>query len=327
MKHRWIALILAWGSMAGAAVELKTFTFRLPSYPATTQNCHVVALDLGKAFGTATGLGVLSARCLTQGASGFDMEIRYQAEKPIEPISTEYLQLSVYPRGRYVDEASCNKALPGKKTEFEKNTALPAVFSYCLKEPYSHNYSWLIRLDGFGTPKLAPFFGGFTIFTVPKNLTATQFRDGLADALLAQGAVLSDATIHSSMASGDVGIHYYAHKRLKFEVFEYTKTDKLDQCQNQVAELRAAFQTVKHLPGLIYCGYLGLGAEFESTVVIVGPTPLTSRQTIENYATFDDCERARPALVKVYQTEYKADVRGSACTRDNNVYRVVLLEP
>lgn len=321
-----LALVIGSFLFAGLVAQGATFEYKLAGYPASEQGCHAQANNLGTEFSKTTGTKVVSSLCLGEKDDFRTFSIRYQSDKELRVVTNQGRSLHD-PAGRYKTFEDCEEEIDNVADRFAKATGLPSTFAFCTPVRASQRFPFAPRVDGFGEPKLEPLIGGYLIFGVPKKITGPQYRAAIASALAGVGAQFDALVIHSQMAYARVSIHYFGNKEVDFNLQEHTKTDTEKQCLAQIGQLQTIYK--KGGPALVYCGHVHVGNQYEINALYLGSPSLTTRESVESYKTFADCEADRERLVRFYQKDLGQDVRGGLCTRlvGERSYKVALFEP
>lgn len=320
-----VFLALAWVGSVSLA-EAKFFEYELPSFPNMEGNCNQTAIRAGQILTEATGVEVIRTVCDRETELGCDLRLAYNSETPLLRVSTNgFLSLSS-PIGRYPDKIACEKNREEETRLFEASTGLKPVFSYCFRENDYDPLAWFPIIEGFGEPAKAPRVSTFFLFGLPKNITGSEFAQGIKNALTRQGGNLISFVVRSMIAYGQATIHLYSKEEIPVRLREYTKVDSSEQCASQAAEARVLLADTPNDPAVIYCGYISVGNFWELNVFFVGKETVMTRPSLETFKTFDECENGRQDLVKYYQQVMKSSVRGGLCSRDDQSYRVILFE-
>jgi len=304
--------------------DTRIYRYNLPDYPKGTLDCQKTALELGNKFVTTTGQGIRLARCLSESAEGYNIQIEYESEAPVAVVTT-YANLSVYPVGQYKTRAACDVELPALSQTFETETGLRPAFSYCHRDNLSQSYEWFARIDAFGTTSKPPRVSGFLIFGVPIDYVPGQLSNEITAAMKNLGITVTHVRTHSGGGYGTESVTYYHTDRISFEAKEMTKAYKKDECLTQLATARAELQQFDVKPLTVYCA-TDMLSTVELTAIYPGHSDLRVTPSSETFAKFDDCIAGRSALITKYQVEYKLPVLGGACSLGRTGYQVALFE-
>ena len=109
MKYSICAIFFVGSLFAAGPVE---FYYDLEGFPKQSGGCHTVAKEIGIKFAAATGMNDVQAVCLPETSDGWNIRIRYHAEKKIEAISNGGKFPSLAPSGRFPKREECEGALP-----------------------------------------------------------------------------------------------------------------------------------------------------------------------------------------------------------------------
>ncbi len=308
-------------------VQAKPFKYMLTSYPNTVENCHKQAKKAGETFNMATGLKVISSICLKENLNRCDIEIIYESEEPVKRVSTALAGSIISNMGRYKNLKECESNIQAEVKLFEERTNLSAVFSYCLSENLDDKYPWFPVIESFGDAREYPYASDFYIFTVPKNVTYEDFKNGISKALSDQNAAFISFIVRSFLAYGIATVNYYSSQNIKFSLKEYTKTDTFEQCELQKKEIPFIYKDAFNKPAAVYCGQIAVGMDWELTILTVGIESLRLRDSLESFSKFSECEEKRHEIIRYYNEELKEDVKGGLCSKTASDYRVVLFEP
>ncbi len=290
-----------------------------------------MALNLWREFAAHTGLAVTQSACLADTEEGWNIRIRYVAEKRLETVSNFDHFSVLTSMGRYKKIEECQKDLPDLRTEFEAASGIKPAFAYCSQVRFGgERYPFAPRIEGFGTPRLKPFASSYLYFSLPAEISAKEYRDRVREALQARGAVYSALLSHSSLGGSTIVVHYYAKSKLDFELKTLSHVDTEAQCKPQIPEIEAIYGGSHNPPVLAYCGQ-SLGT-WDTMALFIGVEGLRTRESFDRFQDFVTCESAIVRLITYYREVLKQDIKGGVCSRHREVLepsdiRIVLFEP
>ena len=303
-----------------------TLTYKLPGFPKIQSDCGALASELGDKFKAATNLEVDIALCTGESADGFNIEITYLAEAPLAVVSSWPRFHSIYSLGRFKTRQDCEARLASDEVEFQRNTLLTPVFSFCSKYD-SSDKGWSPRIDAFGKPDKNYFVSGFHIYALPKEPASLKLREKLAADLSRKNAFFVDLSVRSSMAYGEVVVHYYANDRLAFEMTDTLRTATEAECASQLSEVEQGFSTSKNPPAVLFCGRPTLGGRWELDMLFIGSVPLRNLESLEVFKDFAACRSALPQLKAKYAANLKKEIPAIACTLNEGSYKALIYYP
>lgn len=299
-------------------IQAKTFLHTFTGVPKTA-DCNVLAKEIAEKFEEHSGKTVSFSMCTGATAVGYTIELRYESDVPLNIVTTWPLGGGYYEMGRFKTRELCDASLEEDRRTFEAQTMLSATFGYCTSNGLDSTYPFGPRIQAFGKSARNYFVSGLMLFSVPKDQKLS-LRPELTESLGRANAHFVDAKAVSKMTYLEIAIHYYAEKRLLFEVDDKVVTQTYEECELQRAE---AMKYLTHPDSPLvksYCGTEAFGSWALTNIFMNNPFRSTS--SIETFGNFKDCRAALPTLVSKYGATAKGKLVGGSCSLEKKVYHV-----
>lgn len=309
---------------AFAAAELPTREYTLGRYPKTEEPCVEAARRVGAAFAEAAGAKVLKSYCVSEGIDAFAIKVVYEAAAPLRPVSTLSLTTPDLGFGVFADRKVCEAALPDESAAFKAATGLAPVAAYCLAGGPSDRRTWSIRVDGFGTPALAPQSRTLPVFTRPDGVTGAEFLGGIKDALVAQGVNARHVGWRPTFGYAEMTVSYYGDRRFALPLAEPLRLDSREQCREALAAVSPWVAARTPAPLALYCGQSMTG--WELVWLFKDAPSLKAEAAPESFKSRADCLKGLAAVVEQQRTGLGRPLAGGLCSRDpiESNWKVVL---
>lgn len=315
-------LILLTGCFTLTSLFAGTYDLNFKSVPKTEESCHAQAKTLTELFRAQTGNATGTVTCTADNEPLANFQLSYEAPFTLPSVSTE--SFGVYPQGLYGSLEKCNAAIPSKTDLFVTATSLKPFINYC-KPDGIDNGRFRHFILGFGESKIQYHVVGYNYFSVPKKFDTPSFVESLKKNLSSVGAIYAGVTSLGSLGYGTMGIHYYGPERINFQLVEYTKNAKEEECEEHRARLNSYPAVQENAPVISYCGHVHVGEAWELTTLFMGGEPFKRRIAAEKFGSNADCEADRERLTSFYQEQVDKKIFGGFCTRDEGRIQLLFL--
>lgn len=308
------------GAILSASPALAAMhSYKLPKVAATLEQCQQVEEWAVERFSRLAEAAVLSHGCERNPSRTYDLVIDY--EKAIEaPLVSTYDEYNLV-HGLYATVESCQENIESDLVTFREATGIEPLIGYCFKDRPSDSIDqWELRIDGFGSPRLAPqhiaadFFD--TIHGPVEQIAAT-----LEQQLAESGAFAPKAKITADADRSAIYVLYYARQRLPIVTYSDAKFLNMEACENQRAAMSDIFSKAGGNTLVYLCGsnrYTSRISLYSSGIVT---QPLATELTSVNYESFSACEEKRAATEATWRNRANKNVVGSLCAIEDNLIR------
>lgn len=305
------ALGILWSVSAHAGNQ----TYTIHSYPSASPECHTLARDLGQRFAALYGVDVTRATCNPPSeASGVNLQIEYTADEALPFVSTRPTVSGTAEAGWFVTQADCQNALAVEIAHYTDVTGLAPFVSYCYERRFERDYSWVLRLDGFGVSPVQPGYAGTLVFGSPYDHTRSSFESTILDALIASNVDARRVTVTNVSGYATVTAIYYAPERLRLETGEFGRYDNRAQCEDQRVWLSSVYSSLEATPSLsIFC-VAGFGGGSELQGIFLNDIGFDISVSVEMFPTFAACSADRTRLIEMYRHAGR-EIAGGICSR------------
>lgn len=232
--------IVAFLVFGGARLaQAGTFAYSLYDYPRTNQEtCVQAAAHLGQLVAKYGNVQVISARCLQQLASVYDLQVIYEAEYILPVVTTSLRGNNTFGSGIYQSMAACQADLKRQIDAFTQNTGVKPIVHYCSKSNWSGGYPVSIRVEGFGEPEVKPFNFSKPLFGV--SVDAPRAVASLTARATSLGFKLIGVAIAGSIQDSRIDILYYAAEPYNLYDNVAESFNNAAQCEARAKALEAA---------------------------------------------------------------------------------------
>lgn len=278
--------------------------------------CSVAAGTIAADFASLTGLDVTRTIC-AQRSDGLDnIRITYTADEEAPLVTTNDEANPLQDPGRYSTYAACAADIAAEKAYFEAQTGLRAIIAYCKPMNEMFRDSWLLRIDSFGTPALAPHYTGMSVSDQPVTGDLNTLKANVEGLMRAHGKDVRWLNMKTVAGTHDITIQYYGSERSRLRSWSYGRVRDLAQCENEKAALNDALAALDIGSTLTFCGRSITGNYGVWGVTVDGPIGFV-RHADERFGSYQECDLSREDVVAHYQTTRSATIVGGICSYED----------
>jgi|GEM_PF-4925912 len=310
--------------------EEREFTYKIKSYPAIG-DCQEVAEAIGDTFKAQTKVAPIESRCTDVTRFGFDIEILYSAEKPLDLITTDPGMTQLGVSSAAFDSAdACAGQLPVEISVFRAQTKLSPLLSYCYQEDSFRRDGWVARIDAFGAATRRPYLTGAILLEKPASTDLTGVRDGITARLAARGVDVRFVRIRDAGLQGDLSMLYYAAAPFRLELTQHVKVTRREECEEQLELSRQIFAEAPSSPLSMYCASSFVGGTYYVMAFYQNGSGLREVAAPERYVRYGDCMAARAGVLADHRSRLGDKVMGALCSLQDegpfdNLWRVLVI--
>lgn len=317
MKFSKLVLVLAAVSFSTAALA-NAHIYKIPKIAATEQACLETERWVVPRFAALAEAQVLSHGCELNPSRTFDLVIQY-AKPTVANLVSTYEEFD-YVHGLYTSAEECVAHYDEDMTIFRNATGLEPLIAYCFRDRGGEDLetAWTMRIDGFGTPKLAPqhlardFYNGI-------NGDIAQYESQMLTALQSFGARDVKVKILSSSDRSTIHAFYYAEKRLPMTQYSEGQFKTLAACEGYRSLMSEIFTRADGYTLIYMCGQNNYSEKVYLYTAGVVMQPLATELTAINYPTVEACEAKRRETESSWRDGLQKNVIGSICAIEDNL--------
>ncbi|MFM8269089.1 MAG: hypothetical protein ACKN9V_02785 [Pseudomonadota bacterium] len=325
LKKLWVVCALVSGVVY--ARELRTYAYLakdLPSSPG--ENCHFQARALAERFSNLTGLPA-SGTCQNIDAKGNDIVIRYQAEEPLNVVSS--LPDLDFPGSGYEfsSQAECEAEIQKEQTVFQEVMGKAPLLAFCrFKENYYGLRRWALVLEGFSNSKTRLAWSSSLIPGRPSDRQIARIKSAVKEKLNRPGVnirfvfVQEDERGHLRLT-----IQYYGDYHEQLKGFSLSGVDSLEACGQGLHDFNAMEKTVPQFVTVSDCFNNPYRRGADLFVVVDVLRWFKFQQSAESFASYDQCRIEKDRLVEFYKKEVAPSVLEGFCTEWGSHWKINLL--
>lgn len=308
----FVSVLLSTAAMA----EIHTYT--IPKIGHTEERCQQAESWIIEKFAKLAEASVLSHGCERNPSRTFDLVIEY-AKPTVANLVSTYEEFD-YVHGLYDSAEDCVAHYDEDMTIFKNQTGIEPLLAYCLREPLAGDLadSWIMRIDGFGTPKKSPQH-------ISKDFFHNVFGDvnamgaQLKATLDAFGAADTKVKIMTRDNRGSVHAMYYAEKNLPLVQYNEGQFNTLAACESYRDTMREIFAKAGGQSAIYFCGTMGYTSTYYVYSVGIVMQPMATELTSLKYSTFEACEAKRAETEASWRNGLQKDVIGSICAVEDAI--------
>lgn len=290
-------------------------TYRLSSYAIDSVRCQKDAESIAKHFETITQLSVLVSGCEPAFNSNLDLVIQYQADEAASLIST-YEEFSSQ-QGIYATRQECEARLPTEKIIFETHTGLQALAAFCFAQgnlTQENPHPFVLRIDGFGPPKMRPFSMTKIIYDKPES-PATEIRDAIAKSIASNPYVIDPVMMFDRTEGySRVVVKYYALRKQPLVIDTFSSFENFKICQNYKQSIDNLLQEFGLTGARSFCAR----EEFSTVSKLYTTGSVSKAYLLERvplaFPSRTQCENALSNLATKYAATYGSDFVKGFCS-------------
>ena len=153
---RQTVLLPVFMMMLASSAYAEIHTYKIPRIAAKEQGCQEAEQWIVPKFAQLADATVLNHGCEINPSRSYDLVIEYAKPTAANLVSTydEY----DYVHGLYNSAEDCTAHYDEDLAIYKQATGLEPLLAYCFLDRGGEDFesAWTMRIDGFGTPKLAP---------------------------------------------------------------------------------------------------------------------------------------------------------------------------
>ncbi len=290
-------------------------TYRIGWYPTDEATCQRDAEVIAQRFEVTTGMPVLTVGCERAFSWKLDIVIQYQAGAPLVPTST--FDESADRQGMYATKAECESNLQSEKAVFQEKTGLSPIVAFCFAQgtPGRENpRAFVLRMDGFGNPKLRPFVLAKIFYDIFEGSPADIART-VREALSANEH-LSDLQVINDNSSGlsRVVVKYYAVRRQPIMLASPVSFETIQACNENRVFITNLFNEFGISGARAFCALEDYSDSSPLYLAgsVVGAYSL--ERVPRTFANRQQCQDALPELVSRYAASSEANLVKGFCS-------------
>lgn len=313
---RYLTILSFIGSFAENCFADGIQTYRIGWYSQNEAACEKDSAAIGTKFQTTTGFPILATSCERIFGGKLDVVIQYQADDPITPVST-FTEFNDA-QGLYATRQECEANLANEKAIFEEATSLSALIAFCFapRNPSPSNpHPFIMRIDGFGTPKLRPYSHSNLIYDASPDSSPAELTGTLNQAFATNKDIFHPVTLFDQTdGHSRILIKYYAPRRQSILTDLVASFENVKTCKIYLPMIQKLFEEFGIVGAHSFC--LGERSSRTSPLYLVGSAagaytfervPLTFKNRLQ-------CETALPDLISRYATIYESNLVKGFCS-------------
>ena len=324
MRTLILVASMVWAGLASA----ETFTLDLEGVPAdeaSIEDCRAVARTIGAQFANNAGVEAVGL-CLDISDSAYDIQIRYDADERLRPISTTRAGFSMGGHGFFATREECEAVLADEADVFTAQTGLTPLFDpYCFDEGgFENDTPWMFRIDGLGEAAVLPRLESATLWGQVLGYSRSTFFAGLMEGLANTGLEARHIRLDSSFGYGNLSIFLYSEDNHRIESGYYAKLNSVEACEAELARFNAAVEGTDTL--ITFCAAQHVGGRAEVSGLFLDVYPFGSLDSLEVFADYESCTAGRDSVIAGYRADGLDIADGLCSLNDDNQWFVALLE-
>lgn len=289
------------------------FDYRVNRLTTSFERCEQYAPSIATSFTRTTGRTVISTSCEQIAVRIYDLVIVYDGDTRLNLVTTwdEWAQY----QGTYADSSACQAAISDELEAFQTNTDLAPVVAYCYAESEVSDdpHPWVLRVDGFGRPRLRPWVLDRNVYAAPYR-ALTDISQGVERSAANEGLVRPRALMDFTAGLYRFILRYYAEYEAPLSLVQWTSYASPQDCSQRSAELLSILKDLQVNVLESFCAhreFTGM-TDFYLAPMVRGSYGRETLQTA--YSTMTSCEADRARIVQAYRDQRRLDVVGAVCS-------------
>ncbi len=310
-----------------AESALKSQGYFARKVPPSGANCHEQAKDLARRFTTLTGFEA-SGTCEASDERGHDFLIRYQANEPLE-VLTSATEIGFPGQGyEFPSKADCEREILADVEVFRAKTGKEPLLSFCrAQENYYGRVRWALIVEGFAKLEAKNSWASSLFPGLPKSDLVAQVKSDVkstfTDSVTEVRHVFLQDDEHGHLR---LTVNYYGKYDEQLKAFSVASIGSMAHCLDAYNEMERIKNQTSSVKTLNYCvdNPYDNGADL---VIVADVTRWYSlRQSAETFKSYDECATARAPLLDVYRSNYPQQILGGFCTEWGSNWKINILE-
>jgi hypothetical protein len=298
-------------------------------------DCELKANELAQKIATLASVNVKGSLCeYSTTIETKNLLISYEADEPLEIVSTYTFGDTYVDKGTYKTEQECLQNIAQDEKVFTEVTGLTPFVSFCSTSKFSRVNPWFSYIEAFGNSEIQPRRAHWKSGT-PYGFTKSQFFTEVKNQLETYGVQLEHLNFARAVFGVETSLFYYtniATPKLYFGSKNISHVSGLSQCMGKAEMLKNEILTKGTFPLVTsYCtSTYSNPKSFDLELISLGFNYLNVSPTEKVFSSDEECELSRPSIQNKYELVHGDKVIGSTCERKQTgssaSYKVIIVK-